>query len=316
MTKGFKRILSFGLLTSLVISLSACSSNKVIKPTHKAATSACLITSTTATPGSPDMQLAADLVEAQVVYGIKVRDAQIASGSNVPSRLLTELQKGCVLLVSSNTAFLPSLVRFATNHTKIMVLFVGGELKAIDQPANFRWVSDNPAISAKLAGFAAVEKGQDITVLYSKNYVGFDTFKTAFMSGVRSAQQFYSQVKVSVHQVNSKRDFKAQLSKLERPQTVVALVSSGTLTSIEDYTNLDVIGSDLQFGQTLVKYDPQIFAAIERNTKIYVLRAVSSLLARKVASSPKYRVADSSNELRFALSPTDEYLKFAANVTP
>jgi len=319
MTKSTKRIIALGLLASLALSLSACSTTKTIKPTHKAATSACLISSKTSAPGSPDRQLAADLVEAQVIYGIKVREVQMPAGANLNSRLLTELQAGCVLLVSGNTGYLDALSSFARIHSKIMVLFVGGQIAEADQPANLRWVSDNPNLAARLAGFAAAEKGHDITLLYTGQYASVSSFLTAFSQGVSASEELNGQVKVNVQKVSSKSDFKQQVSKIARPGTLVALVDSSYLKSLDDFTGLEVIGADLQLGQTIVQYDSQVFASVERKTSKYVLSAVASLLARKVSSDPKYRVSGGVNELRVTGTLSDQlqaYLNKLANITP
>jgi len=319
MTKSTKRFIALGLLASLAISLSACSTTKTFKPPHKAATAACLITSKTDMPGSPTRQLAADLVEAQVVYGIKVREVAIPAGANVDARLLTELQGGCVLLVSSNQNYLGSLTRFAQLHSKIMVLFVGGQLSEGAQPSNFRWVADNPALSARLAGFASVEKGDDVTVLYSENYFQATSFISSFRVGVAAGEQVYDQVHISYMKVTSKADFLSAVGKLAKPSTVVALVPAGFLKAVPDFTGLELVGSDLQLGDTLAKYDPQIFASVERKTTNYVLSAVSSLLARKVSSDPKYRVLGGLNELSFTGTPSDQFLKYLSqltNITP
>jgi hypothetical protein len=319
MTKGFKKLLSLGMLASLMLTLTACSTSKTTKPTHKAATSACLISSTTANPGSADRELAADLVEAQVVYGLKVREVLIPNVVNISNRLLTELQAGCVLLVSGNTAYLDSLSSFARIHSKIMVLFVGGQIAEADQTSNFRWIADDPNLGAKLAGFAAVEKGHDITLLYTANFAGITSMQAAFMKGVKAGEQVFEAVKITVHKVNSKGQFKSLAASIPRPGTLVALVNPTYLTAIADYSQLDVIGADLQLGGTLDKYDAQVFASIERKTSTYVLRAVSSLLARKVNSDPKYRVLGGVNELRVTAGLSDRLLAYKnqlLNVTP
>ncbi len=319
MTKSTKRFIALGLIASLSLFLSSCATNKPFKPPHKAATSACLISSKTASPGSPDKQLAADLVEAQVLYGIKVREVLIPAGANLKSRLLTELQAGCVLLVSGNTGYLDALSSFARIHSKIMVLFVGGQIAEADQPSNLRWVADNPNLAAKLAGFAAVEKGHDITLLYTDKYASLNSFINAFMQGVKASEQVNASVQVSIQKVSSKSAFKNEVGMLSRPATLVALVDSSYLMSIDDYTGLEVIGADTQLGQTLVKYDTQVFASTERKTSNYVLSAVASLLARKVSSDPKYRVSGGVNELRVTGTFSDQlqgYLNKLTNITP
>jgi hypothetical protein len=96
------------------------------------------------------------------------------------------------------------------------------------------------------------------------------------------------------------------------------LVDSSYLKSLDDFTGLEVIGADIQLGQTQVQYDPQVFASVERKTSNYVLSAVASLLARKVSSDPKYRVSGGVNELRVTGTFSDQlqaYLNKLANIT-
>ena len=317
MTKGFQRISSAILVSVLAFSLSACAPKKSTAPTHKAATSACLVRAKSSALGSADSQLAADLVEAQVIYGIKVREVLISNDSNLGSSLLRELQSGCVLMVSSNTRYLTSLAQFAKAHTKTMVLFVGGKLTEAEQPSNFRWIQDQPNLSAELAGYAAAERGQDIHILYSSNFQSFPAFQKAFEIGVRA--QGNQSIQVTSQKVSSLADFKAQVAKLEMPSTLVALVHSGYLTADIDFSSLDVLGMDLQLGQTSAKLPKQVFASIERNTSDYVLKAVASLLSREVTSDPKYRVLAAINELRTKATKSDGLLAFeqeTLNITP
>ncbi|MCX6496211.1 MAG: hypothetical protein NTW23_02640, partial [Rhodoluna sp.] len=89
----FRNILAVALVSSLALGLGACSPQDIPDPDHKARTTACLIRSSAQIPGTPEKQLAADLVEAKIVYGLAVREIQIdEKSSQVSSRLLEALQ--------------------------------------------------------------------------------------------------------------------------------------------------------------------------------------------------------------------------------
>ena len=108
--KKFRNLVAGAILLVLTVGVSACAPAEVVKPDVKAKTSACLIRSTTIVPGTPEKQLAADLVEARIVYGLGVREVKIdESTEQVPARLLEALQTKhirqicCPLLIASTT---------------------------------------------------------------------------------------------------------------------------------------------------------------------------------------------------------------------
>jgi len=292
------RPLAIGLaITTLLIAITGCVSSKPETPDHKAKTTACLIRSSVQVPGSPEKQLAADLVEAQVVYGLAVREVEIPAGvTNISSRLLTALQSGCVLMVSADTDYLNDLATFARLHSKMMVLFVGGTIASVDQPANFRWVADDALSGAKIAGFAAAGKSTDekVRVFIQPNYFQAKEIETAFREGVAYFNRVANaRVALVVFKSSTAKELTDVLLKIDA-ESVIAIFAGKSvwqgLTSF-DSTGPIIFAADIQFGDTQKARDPRVIASLERDTTLPVLRAVNSLLDRKVISNPKYRVS-------------------------
>ncbi|NBQ92645.1 MAG: hypothetical protein EBT82_00995 [Micrococcales bacterium] len=289
----------------LVLALTSCTVAKGPQANHKPATSACLISSQESLPGSPDRQLGVDLVEAQVVYGIRVKEVVIPKYADKMSKLLSSLQSGCVLMVSSDDSLLNSLSSFARLHSKMMVLFVGGNIAAADQPANLRWVADDVTSGAKLAGFAAASLGSEVNLLVQKNYFQSAAIQAGFRSGVDDFNSLNSEsVKLNVTVLNSKKELTQKLQLLVEP-SVVALFAGNSYWSSIGPVKHQLLGADLQFGQTRKLANPQLVGSLERNTSAEVLRAVSSLLARKIASSPSYRKTECLKAGRILLRLND-----------
>lgn len=285
-----KAVRLFTLLAIGSVLLTGCVSNTEEVVSHKPKTSGCLITTESEAPGTPNRQLAADLVEAQVVYGLKVREIAIPVGNNVMARLLKELQAGCVLMVSSNPKFLNPLASFARLHPKMLVLFMGSNIAIEDQPANFRWIADDVSSAASLAGFAAAELGQPVKLFVQPKYWLIDEMEAGFRAGVREYSSVTgNQVSLTVAEVNTDSQLKLKLQGLVEPSVVVLFAGKSIWAGIEDYSNITVISSNLQFGKTLSKIDPKVVGSIERNSRLYVLRAVSSLLTRKFNSKPPFQ---------------------------
>jgi len=295
--QAIRRIAAGIAISALLISLSACVSTKTETPNHKAKTTACLIRSVSQVPGTPEKQLAADLVEAQVVYGLAVREVQIPNGVvNISVRLLTALQSGCVLMVSSNTAYLNDLATFARLHSKMMVLFVGGSIASVDQPANFRWVSDDQLSGAKLAGFAAagIAKDDKVRLFIQPSYYQAKSLQEGFRAGVAEYNKISERnVALVIYKVKTAKDLTAALGLVE-PDSVIALLAGKTIwqgLASSESAGLIVFAADIQFGNTQKVRDPRIIASLERDTSKVLLREVSSLLERKIISNPKYRVS-------------------------
>lgn len=284
------KFLGLLLVCILGFSSTACSSNKTDGTNHKPATAGCLIKSTKSTPGSPERQLAADLVQAQVVFGIRVRDVEIAAGEEIMPSLLTALQSGCVFMASGDTRFLDSLASFAKLHPKMMVFFVGGTIAAVDQPSNFRWLADDMSSGAALAGFAAAESGNKVLLFIQDGYYQSSTVEAGFRKGVRDYSSISGdRVSLSVSYVSSDKALAKKLQGVVEPSVVSIFAAKSIWAGISDYSNLTVIGADLQFGNTRAKFDPALVASVERNSGTLLLRSVSGLLARKFNSSPPFR---------------------------
>ena len=292
-----KRLLAAVAFSTLLISLTSCVSSKPETPDHKAKTTACLIRSANQIPGTPEKQLAADLVQAQIVYGLAVREVEIPAGvTNISTRLLTALQSGCVLMVSADTDYLNDLATFARLHSKMMVLFVGGTIASVDQPANFRWVADDALSGAKLAGFAAAGKSTDekVRLFIQPSYFQANEIETAFREGVAYFNRVANaRVSLVVFKTATAKELKNVLVKIDA-ESVIAIFAGKSvwqgLTSFES-TGPIVFAADIQFGDTQTARDSRVIASVERDTALPVLRAVSSLLDRKVSSEPKYRVS-------------------------
>jgi len=288
----FRNILAAALISSLAIGISACSPKVTPEPDHKAKTTACLIRSSTFIPGTPEKQLAADLVEAKVVHGLAVREIQIdANSSQVSSRLLEALQAGCVLMVSANTDYIFPLANFAQAHPNMLVLFVGGEINIVNQPANFRWVSDDIQGGARLAGYFSARKSEFARVhLYVQgNYFQSQVIKESFLRGVKDAD-LESGSATKVFSVTTTKEL-AELVTLGS-NDVVAVFGGRSIWQnlpLDQTGGAFLIGADLQLGETTMAFESRVQVSLERNTSKYLLNAVSSLLDREFASDPIYR---------------------------
>ncbi len=280
------------LVASIAVGVSSCAPAVVKEPDHKAKTTACLIRSTTVVPGTPENQLASDLVEAKIVYGLAAREVKIDPVTErVPARLLQALRAGCVLMVSANTEYMPDLAQFAKEHPRMMVLFVGGNISVTDQPANFRWVADDIQAAARMAGyFAAIKSENDRVNLYlQKNYFQSKSIKEAFLQGINDAY-LESGSAPKVFEVTST----ARLSELVSlgVNEVVAVFGGRSIWQslpLDQAEGAFLIGADLQLGDTTLEFESKVQASVERNTSKYVFNAVASLLDRQFAADPLYR---------------------------
>lgn len=293
--KKFRNLTAVLLLSALTVGLGSCTTEGIPQPDHKARTTACLIRSEVLVPGTPEKQLAADLVETKIVNGLAVREIMIEENSEqVPARLLQALQAGCVLMVSANTDYILPLANFAKAHSKMLVLFVGGEIKASSQPSNFRWVADDIQGGARLAGFFAAGKSESARVhlFIQDNYFRSRAIKTAFRAGVadfdKSAETITETV---ILKAGSPKALKATITTLDSSEVVVIFAGRNIwkLLATEQTDGPFLIGADLQLGQSAVTTDSRVKVSVERNTNTYVLNAASSLLGRKFDSEPLYR---------------------------
>jgi basic membrane lipoprotein Med (substrate-binding protein (PBP1-ABC) superfamily) len=293
--KKFRNIFATAILTGLVLGISACSSTPPPEPEHKAKTTACLIRSTVLVPGTPERQLAADLVEAKIVYGLAVREIKIDDATaQVSSRLLQALQAGCVLMVSANTNYLLPMADFSKAHPKMLALFVGGEIDIMNQPSNLRWIADDIQAAARLAGFFAAGKSESARVhLFAQGtYSQSASIQSAFVEGVKDFEESSnSAIETVLIKPGTAKSLNATLATLNS-QDVVAIFGGRSIWEslpVEQTDGPYLIGADLQLGESILAFESRVQVSVERNTSKYLLDAVSSLLDRKVDSDPLYR---------------------------
>lgn len=290
-----RTIVSAMLVASVAVGVSSCAPAAVTEPNHKAKTTACLIRSTTVVPGTPENQLAADLVEAKIVYGLAAREVKIDPATEqVPARLLQALQAGCVLMVSANMEYISDLAQFAIEHPRMLILFVGGNISASGQPTNFRWVADDALGSARLAGFFAAGKSTsgEVHLFVQPVFAQSSSIRTSFIQGVKDFDRVSQTTTKTVFvSTPSSKVLTAELQSLDS-SNVVAIYGGKSIWQSLDTEQLDgpyLIGADLQLGDSVLALESRVQASVERNTSNYVLNAVSSLLDRKFASDPLYR---------------------------
>lgn len=293
--KTLSRVVAGFVLLGLTMGLSSCTPAEVAKPDVKAKSTACLIRSTTIVPGTPEKQLAVDLVEAKIVYGLAVREVKIDENKEyVPKSLLTALQDGCVIMVSANPAYLTDLAQFALGHSKMMVLFVGGKISIADQPSNFRWVEDDALSGARLAGFFAAGKSvnQRVNLFIQPAYADAKRLKSSFIRGVSDYDELSGTATRTVFaQTPTSKTLTTKLDRLA--STDVAAIFGGKSIwkniSPDEADGPYLIGADLQLGSSELALEPRVQVSVERNTSKYVLNAVAALLNREFSALPLYR---------------------------
>lgn len=315
MTQRFNRLAAALGSLALLLSITACTSTTENKPTHKKATSICLIKSEKNVAGSPTRELAANLVEAQVVFGVRAKVIEIRAVESVPNRLLQALQAGCVLMASAETAYLQDLVSFAKGHSKMMVFFVGGQLAEIDQPANLRWFKDDLTLAARLAGFYAAETAQNISLLMQSGYQNSSSLAAAIAEGVREYELVSGEDRTLItKRFKNRAGLEANLQVQPQPELVVLLAGPAIWNVAADYPAFKFIGADLQFGQTTKATAENVIGSIERGTGIHLLRTVSALLNRDFANNPPTRsersLTDGLAQLRNLTEPSDIYSNY------
>jgi basic membrane lipoprotein Med (substrate-binding protein (PBP1-ABC) superfamily) len=291
----FRSIVAGALLVGVGLGVSGCAPADEVKPEIKAKTSACLIRSSTIVPGTPEKQLAADLVEAKIVYGLGVREVTIdESTERIPDRLLDALQNGCVLIVSANTSYVDELAQFASEHSKMMVLFVGGNIAANAQPANFRWVADDSLSGARLAGFFAAGKSKTerVHLFIQPVYSQSTKLQTSFIRGVRDFDEISgTKTETIFTRTASSKTLATKLETLGREDVAAVFGGKSIWQGVKGESSDDpfLIGADLQLGDTELPFGSRVQVSLERNTSRYVLNAVASLMDREFAAEPLYR---------------------------
>ena len=283
------------VLLGVTLGASSCAPAEQVKPDVKAKTSACLIRSSTIVPGTPEKQLAADLVEAKIVYGLGVREVKIIDSSEqVPTRLLQALQAGCVLIVSANTNYLNDLAQFASEHPRMIVLFVGGDINAVNQPANFRWVADDGLSGARLAGFFAAGKSTSnrVHLFVQPAYAQGSMLRAAFIQGVKDFDELSgTQTQTVFIETSTSKVLTSKVESLDSTDVGVVFAGKSIWQSLDPEVvgGPFLIGADLQLDGSELPFGTRVQVSLERNTSKYVLNAVASLVDRKFSSDPLYR---------------------------
>lgn len=319
MTKSFTRRVVAVISGALLVSLTACSSPTENKPTHKKATSICLIQSEQIKTGSPNKELAANLVEAQVVFGVRAKVVEIKASESVPMSLLKALQDGCVLMVSAENAYLDDLATFARGHSKMMVFFVGGQLAEEDQPANLRWFKDELVLAARLAGFHAAELAENISLIIQSGYENSSALAKAVADGVSEYEQITGQDRsLSTNRISNAAGLKANLQVEPQPELVILLAGPATWKLVANYPAVKFVGADLQFGESANNIPENVIGSIERGSRIYLLRTVSALLNRDFANSPPIRsersITDALVQFRYLTDASEIYGDYLAEL--
>jgi len=310
MRLSFRKVSVWLALFAVLFSVSACSSNTTEKPTHKAKTSVCLMVDEQLVPGSPNKELAANLVEAQIVYGVRARVVTIRTNSSVSLSLLKSLQSGCVLMVSAEPRLLEDLKAFAREHSKMMVLFFGEALDATEQPGNFRWVKDDLSSAALLAGFFAAQQGNPIRIYTQSTFYKYDELAKKITEGARAFSATGGNVSIETIQIATQTDLVRNLKPLVQPSTIVLLTAPTFANTAANFQQHSFVTADVQFGQRVKPLPENVLASIERGSSTQLLKAVAALLERQFSVDPVVRVekplGDGLVELRTLVDPSAE----------
>ncbi len=287
-----KPLAIFAGASLLVAALTGCSSSANETPTHKAKTSSCLVSYSSDVSGSPVKQLANDLVEAKVLYGLNVKEVEVPNNSGsaeIQSLLFASLKGGCVYYLSAEDRLNTEVSLFAAKHQYIVALTVGGYSPA-NQPANVRWVADDLKSGAALAGFAAAAKATNgrVLLIIQDGYFNSVELNKSFRSGVSAFnEKADAAVTVTKLNVTDAEALKQRLAKVDG-EVVLALFADSSIWKRLDLSSRTgaVIGSDLQLGHTLETVDKAVVASVERNYNSLVLRVAKDVLDKNFALDP------------------------------
>jgi len=274
----------------VVAGLSACSSNKAEGPTHKAKTSACLVTTETSAAGSPEKQLAFDLVEAKVIYGLNAKEIRTPKNSSdyqIDSLLLTSLRDGCLYFLATDQAIGNRVVNFASNHKYVVALIVGG-VAPQNQPANVRWIADDLASGAALAGFASAAKSttDNVRLLVQSGYFEESKVISSFSSGVKAFNVAAGKnVDLTVSKVTGPAEASIALQGVSDQAVLAVFAGKAIWEEVRKGNSKLLIGSDLQLGNTAT-VDPRVIASVERNFNALVLGTAKDLLDKNFKLDP------------------------------
>jgi basic membrane lipoprotein Med (substrate-binding protein (PBP1-ABC) superfamily) len=291
------KLIKVALSTILILSsLTACAATKPEGPTHKARASACLIAPEASVAGSAQQELAYDLVEAKVIYGLNAKEVAVSSAStdtSIDNLLFNSLKAGCVYFIAADSQISNRVVKFAGNHKYVVALIVGGTVP-LNQPANVRWVADDLASGAALAGFAAAAKSttENVELLIQNGYFQETKLINSFSAGVKAFNKAASKnVDLTVFKVSSSAQAKAALDT-HNEQVVVAVFAGKAIWKVVKQSQAQLlIGSNLQLGNN-TEVDPRVVASVERNLSSVVLNAASDLLDRKFNLDPVLAESD------------------------
>jgi len=279
------------LIATLVIgSLTACTANKVEGPTHKARASACLIAPAVAVPGSPEKQLGYDLVEAKVVYGLNAKEVSVpknSTDSQIDKLLFNSLKAGCVYFIATDSMISSRVTNFVGNHKFVVALIVGGDVPA-DQPASVRWIADDLASGATLAGFGAAAKAatDNLYLLVQDSYFEHDLVISSFTAGVKAYNEATKKnVELTVLKSSNGAELENVLNSLD-PQVVLAVFAGKSIWQTVKKSGREfLVGSDLQLGNAQ-EVDARVFASVERNFNLAVLNTAKDLIEKRFDLDP------------------------------
>ena len=197
-------------------------------------------------------------------------------------------------MVSANTEYMADLAQFAKEHPRMMVLFVGGNISASAQPANFRWVADDALSSARLAGFFAAGKSTsgEVHLFVQPVYAQATSIRTSFIQGVKDFDAISQTTTKTVFvRTPTSKVLTAELQNLDSTNVAVIFGGKSIWQSLDAEQSQEpyLIGADLQLGDTTLEFESKVQASVERNTSKYIFNAVASLLDRQFAAEPLYR---------------------------
>jgi basic membrane lipoprotein Med (substrate-binding protein (PBP1-ABC) superfamily) len=295
---------------ALLVALSGCAADKTEAPTHKARASACLIVPEKDILGSPEKQLAYDLVEAKVVYGLNAKEISVpanSSGSAIEELLFNSLKDGCVYFLATDPQLTESVSSFVGSHKYVVGLIVGGDQPA-NQPANLRWVADDVASGAALAGFAAAAKSttDNVYLILQDGYFAGSSVQAAFTAGVSAYNENAKKnIDLTVFRVSGATQAMQKLDGVNSQVVLAVFAGDTTWKELAKSEFENLLGSDLLLGQS-EEIDERVFASVERNMNASVLDAARDLLDKKFYLDPKLSQNDALGSGLIELRPKDD----------
>jgi hypothetical protein len=294
------------LVASLLVGvLSGCVANKTDSPTHKARASACLVTPAFSEIGSPQKQLAYDLVEAKVVYGLNAKEVRVpkaSTDSQIDKLLFTSLKAGCVYFIATEPEISSRVSNFVGHHKYVVALLVGGSAP-LTQPTNVRWIADDLASGAALAGFGAAAKTttDNLYLVIQDGYFEHDQIIKSFTAGVNAYNQAVEKkIDLTVLNISNASEAESEIQDIN-PQVVLAVFAGKSIWKVlKDADREFLIGADLQLGNSDTPRG--VFASVERNFNFTVLNTAKDMIEKRFYLDPvladNNALADGLIELR------------------